>query len=1077
MRDIEAWKHGLVTKMSRQWPEDARLRPAQVCGIELGFYLLSQVAPDEPADALWALLSGFPLDLPAEQAQMVGNARHLLTAFKSRYQWNGAIKEYRRLPDYLRGYDLDPHTHRPYRRVVTLCADRFDVYTEAARTSPPFATRKPPRASAGKYTFQDEHKLRHSVTIDPPFVFPAPDAHNLTPRTERAPISVSLNELRQTAHWMDTVAPPAWRERVLAGVRLELFGAGDTLSRSDTLTLDRLVHLVGMVSSGKSTLMDVLAAHLARRGYHVTIIASDVVSALGKAHQFTTMGLKAAPILGASTREQHVDRLHLALADEQPGMPWEQTHSGFRWISTACPLDGLREDPESTLDVDDYPCTVLYPTSGKTAKAHVCPMFARCPYHQAQRDLVDASIWIATPESLVYSRVELPINAERICFAELVYRHSDLVVSDEADLIQVRLDGIFSLSETLTGSGRKAWLNRVGQRVQERLHQAGHSQAVHQQVKTWTNGFYSCEKLVINLVHLLSNQPDLKRASEYFSDWTLFEELARALGEADRDDDRGEGADDQAESERGLRQVFSRYVEAPLGEPEDGATAGLCSLTRRLVADDDEDEEQILARTSDWIRTFAPCAGSLPDKELEYCASLLQFALIVTLLQSRLHILIRDWNVAQEPLDLESSDVSPFTRPPQDYTAVLPASPMGNVLVFQYNRSRQTQEGAGELRFLRCMGIGRWLLLHFHDLFASDSIAGPHVLLMSGTSWAGRSPSYHLQVPVAGILRAPDDEIKAIRGSQFTFTPVGNPAFRISGAEPGVRQGRLDALLKELASPQSTMSLRDVSWLEQQRAHLPAGRQNLLLVVGSYDECAASSDTLRRIRSDWQDAVIPLVRDSDTEEDAGLRRGRVGTFHATGAWMLTAPLLAIERGHNILNPERRAAMGAALFLVRPHPRPDDVSYAVHSINAWAVSQFCDGSWRAGRATLCEAGNGFRDQANRKWRRLLKLPVVYTTLPPRDRELLTWNSLVTILQVVGRLVRGGCPAEVFFCDAAFKPRAAAHAADLDTEQTSLLLGFETVLRPYFDPHSGKTRREQELVKALYGPFYEALRRME
>lgn len=80
------------------------------------------------------------------------------------------------------------------------------------------------------------------------------------------------------------------------------------------------------------------------------------------------------------------------------------------------------------------------------------------------------------------------------------------------------------------------------------------------------------------------------------------------------------------------------------------------------------------------------------------------------------------------------------------------------------------------------------------------------------------------------------------------------------------------------------------------------------------------------------------------------------------------------------------------------------------------------------------------------------------------------------QVIGRLVRGGCAAQVFFCDAKFAPRR-ANLEKGDQENTSLIIGMLEILRPYFDDNSGKSLREKDLVRILYGPLYWALENME
>ena len=46
--------------------------------------------------------------------------------------------------------------------------------------------------------------------------------------------------------------------------------------------------------------------------------------------------------------------------------------------------------------------------------------------------------------------------------------------------------------------------------------------------------------------------------------------------------------------------------------------------------------------------------------------------------------------------------------------------------------------------------------------------------------------------------------------------------------------------------------------------------------------------------------------------------------------------MALERGHNILNDKRIAAFGAAVFLSRPMPVPDDWQTTVQQLNNWVL---------------------------------------------------------------------------------------------------------------------------------------------
>ena len=121
---------------------------------------------------------------------------------------------------------------------------------------------------------------------------------------------------------------------------------------------------------------------------------------------------------------------------------------------------------------------------------------------------------------------------------------------------------------------------------------------------------------------------------------------------------------------------------------------------------------------------------------------------------------------------------------------------------------------------------------------------------------------------------------------------------------------------------------------------------------------------------------------------------------------------------------------------------------------------------------------FRHEAFTRWRYLLRLPMIYSTLPNSERVAVTWSQLVTIWQVIGRLVRGGSPARVFFCDAAFAPAVASLQHSESQPERGLLANMRGILTPYFDNSSPNiAEQDRVLVRTLYGPLYRALQQMK
>jgi hypothetical protein len=337
---------------------------------------------------------------------------------------------------------------------------------------------------------------------------------------------------------------------------------------------------------------------------------------------------------------------------------------------------------------------------------------------------------------------------------------------------------------------------------------------------------------------------------------------------------------------------------------------------------------------------------------------------------------------------------------------------------------------------------------------------------------------------VSGILRAPQKETEAIASSEFRFLPLRDEwdkAIVVSGRYGENREKALRQMLKNLARS-SNIGDGGSSLLEKERDSLDESRRRILLVVGSYKEADQAREFLEKERPDWRDNndIVQLVPDAESIGDehslSKLPRGQVDQFAATNAWLLIAPLMAIERGHNILNEQRVAAIGAAYFLVRPHPRPQDLSYAVRSLNKWAIDEATVlPEKRLESTTLDAAGRAWRSAAQRRWRELLTTDFIHATLPKSERDLLTWNLMVSIWQIIGRLVRGGQPARVYFCDAKFD----LVRSGLAQKSVSLLDEMRAVLQPYFEtsPAAGGEKRERALAGELYGPLYSALKNIQ
>ncbi|BCY13183.1 transposase [Actinoplanes sp. L3-i22] len=1088
-------------------PADNQPPASRLMDIELSLYLLETVATGQSAAGVPALLDGYRavwdsvIEVPADAFTRLANARTVLWPNQRSYGWDSALRDYLSTPPDVRGYRLD-ELGRPVRLECRLAPDRWAWYEQILTTPLPFAPTMARTAEPGPHRMRSTARgVGVNIPADLPPA-PEPELHDLSVR-QREPLEVTWADLEATAARMDATdrhlgfGDSRWAER-LRDVTLQVRQADDTFQDGTILRIDRMLHLVGMVSVGKSTLVLVLAVWAAQHGRRVTIVVGDNSSALRASNDLSRYDdVLAAPVMGQN-RKRHAERLH-RLQPPAPGRLLPRAPYGFDLVSTACALDGIRETA-TPLGVREAPCQDLIATDGeepadgwRSGTRRVCPLWHRCQRHEAARRLVDANVWIATPWSLVHTRVPDPLSADQMRYLEAAWRRSDLILVDEADQVQTNLDAMFASSQVLLGPSDEAWIDEIDARVREKLRVAGRAQVRSRQIRRFTlalNNARTAADIIYQLLHrdrVRAGRPVLSWVDpNYFTAWSLFDNLARDW--AGLGSQRDPGWDDDKLYQL-LRTEFNEFIDAPTDASTGEIAPGIARLAEVLLSNTEEETREANVRR--WLTelTGRELTGGMKvaPSDIDRNVWRLELAVAVAVLVNRLNLMLTMWPEVAAELELFDTLPAEVRRAPVDLAVAVPESPMGNVLGFQYVEDEPTRRDGelGEFRFFRYTGVGRALLVRMPELFPADG-HGPNVLLLSGTSWAGTSPRYHIDVPVNGILRPTAEKLAEINRTTFALdlqhTGEHSTPIWVSGRFGEARASALRQMVEALTRPGP--GLQRLNRLERERAALPDNRKKIMLLVGSYAEARTVTEEIRRLKSSWSDQVRCLVGDDEQEsgwDDAHLlRRFAVSDFGTDDAWLLVAPILAVERGHNILNEEGVAAIGAAFFLVRPHPRPKDLGYVTQRINQYALEQMrpqridleC-----AEHDRLAEAGRQRRRTAHRQWRRLLHAMVAYSRLHDDERNRVAWTQLVTIWQVVGRLLRGGQAAKIYFCDAAFAPNTARRSdniADIDDASTSLLLGMRAVLDPYFAPAGDDADRH--LVQALYQPLHRALTKM-
>ena len=174
-------------------------------------------------------------------------------------------------------------------------------------------------------------------------------------------------------------------------------------------------------------------------------------------------------------------------------------------------------------------------------------------------------------------------------------------------------------------------------------------------------------------------------------------------------------------------KILDEFRDDPLGDTDkhsDEVTA-LIQLTRHLLHATGTRNvrqlvrEQLLALSGQQDPALAAHATTKAREDAkrklgEQCRQF-EFTLLLSVLHTRLDMMTEMWPRVEAALNLVGTSNVLSRRPPEDYRPLVPESPMGNILGFQFQPDSSAGEPqSGALRFFRCAGSGRELLLGLH---------------------------------------------------------------------------------------------------------------------------------------------------------------------------------------------------------------------------------------------------------------------------------------------------------------------------------------------------------------------------
>lgn len=999
---------------------DERIKFNQFLQVELALTLLYRVN-QRKLGGIWIIFSNYRnLPISEEDKSFFAKLSYRYSGITSMYFWKNLIDLYLTITNERNLFVIETCDELPWEQwniqlntflLEEEINNRIEMYINYLRNFEQ-TSKKTQFSEPNRHYQRRSRRTRHSWIgiFNPEFLLQPEENLQPVPRISPDKIIIPLEELREIAIWIQKKDSERDWVSQFELIESHLINP-DTGVRVKEILLTQIHHLVGLVSSGKSTLIYIIMVWCHQNNIRVTLILNDVASQLEKAQFFERLGLTAVPFFGKSILHQRnveaYSRLtekirHDALFDSFEGIDKPPTE--FNWLGDTCLLNGTQQEEFRIHSTELPPCQSLY-ESISSEKRYTCRYIQFCPRYNDYQNMFKSNVWIVNPDALIKTIIPRPFLNSPTPVLELVYRYSQIIIGDEADLIQARFDSIFSENYTVTGIESLDDYNRS---AEENL-------SIRDYRPYATLDTFYCHQLI--------NYYNVAKSNLYNQVITRHNHVHKVIVNMTRNS--------VFNVDSLLRKLCNKYELSKECYEDLRKTTKRNYLERNIIQERMEFNCNTLFRELERIipqsvlRTINGLSGSedfnrntntyqeiQKDKKSVFLI-FLNFIYALAVFDYYLQKIVDKSEVFNILFKLNLEEYqSVFQNRFKRYRSLIPvpihiASRSGYKL-------NEHDDGGASIEVIRYHGVGRFILLHFYDLFQDQlNIVGPKVLLASSTSWVPESDKYHVDITPDYLLKSSRETSLQLGKSKVIFvkTQKENTVAKVSGKFGLERFENLKFIV------QNMLRGGEESHLQQKLESLPDNRKNILLTVGSYKEALIVLEVFKN-HLHWRNKVMCLVPDGYSLKDDNyhLFRGQIELMRYFHKQILIAPTISIERGLNILNEREAAYFGAIGFLVRPYPVPYDFNTLIGFINRLSMKYYDEG------LQVNQDFDTFREFLNRNgyraYNEFYQNQKPFKHLDGEFLEKIISTMTILMLQTIGRTIRGEVPTQVYLYDGAF-----------------------------------------------------------
>jgi len=893
---------------------------------------------------------------------------------------------------------------------------------------------------------------------------------------------------------MDMIHHKSWEQRY-DDLSIQPIDQNGKILSPKPFSFERVNYALGPLGSGKSTLSMGMIYRLVKEGKKIFIPVADTQLGFDLKEELREIGIENVAIfIGKSDIKDHRDTFILNNAKKyRDAIEFvDKRKNDLDILDNTCIVRG-----KMNVDVNEkrHPCSnIRVKEKNGKEKIYYCPFYERCGAHTMYSQMIEADVWIGSYEAFLQTKCPYQWDKYERTFYELAILWSDLVIIDEVDIAQVRMDDSFKNDLSVVIEDNKGQIDNF---FVDYLTQKGLGVSKKQDHDNMVYVFGTAASIAHSVSRYMFtyilNKPKFFRSlsKKIFTPYQL---LYLWL------------------EEYTVQPVFHKIDERLLADFRSFFTYDVPSFSsesdelriamERIHTSSDklleEREKEINDLINQTIQNLSIEFGFTLEKKSDETElernRMFEFILFFYKFEHATQYLRAHYKEYTENAEFENNEKIKldFIFPQNPHSLYAPDSLTENIYAYKFSYDRHTKK----LEQIYYFGVGRNLMYKMDKSFEYiEPHEKPALLFLSATSYSPMSSRFHLQIQPNWLIKNKNQANQKLNCYLSFFRDNKGDVLTISGERDEItRQGNIRKIAQKMVSTSYLTSLiqeleerkeqeydricHDLDYGETEEIKEKAEEAMVMYqqekrgVIGIATSSFQNAEIFTKalIEAGFPPEKIKTLYSSKKDierQDYHISKNEIYDLHKENIDVFVFVWKSIDRGFNILRGEgsNKSLLSKIIFLNRPHPKPGDFSESIMFLHGFQteIDAKISGLYHS------EALGKIHQLANAKIEEIFSKKLAWSRLGNEDRSIYGYNEFIPIAQTKGRGFRGGTDLDVYYVDGKFAEKTVAENKTdfIDKKDTSILAAWKEVLNSSTDP----------LKRELYGVFEDGLNKID